>query len=117
MSLTIKEAKAHRCKPHPDRDPERMDHERECRLWHYTCRRCELHTSLWSFNSKAGLCYECNKEYEEWYFETIRKPAITAFDAEKEAGGDPEGSPYWLRAAYAEWIKEAPIKSRKVIDI
>ena len=103
--LTIKEAKAYRCS------------DDRCKHWHHTCRRCELHTSLWSFNSKAGLCYDCNKEYEEWYFETIRKPAIKAFDAEKEAGGDPEGSPYWLRAAYAEWIKEAPRKNRRVIDI
>ena len=105
MSLTIKEAKAYRCS------------DDRCKHWHYTCRRCEHHTSLWTFNRKAGLCSQCNQEYQEWYNETIRKPAIKAFDAEKEAGGDPDWSPFQLTAAYSEWIKEAPRKSRKVIDL
>ena len=103
--LTIKEAKEYRCD------------DNRCKHWHHTCRRCEHHTSLWSFNRKAGLCNQCNQEYQEWYNETIRIPAIKAFDAEKEAGGDPDWSPFWLGAAYAEWIKQAPIKNRRVIDI
>jgi len=105
MSLTIKEAKDYRCS------------DNLCKRWHHTCRRCEHHTSLWTFNRKAGLCSQCNQEYQEWYNETIRKPAIKAFDAEKEAGGDPDWSPFQLTAAYSEWIKEAPRKSRKVIDL
>ena len=105
MSLTIKEAKDYRCS------------DGRCKHWHHTCRRCELHTSLWSFNRKSGLCDECYDEYQVWYNKTIRIPAIKAFDAEKEAGGDPDWSPFQLTAAYSEWIKEAPRKSRKVIDL
>ena len=106
MRLTIKEAKEYRCSD-----------DNRCKHWHHTCRRCELHTSLWSFNRKSGLCDECYDEYQSWYNKTIRIPAIKAFDAEKEAGGDPDWSPFMLTQAYSEWIKQAPRKSRRVIDL
>ena len=105
MSLTIKEAKAHRCS------------DDRCKHWHHTCRRCELHTGLFSFNRKSGLCDECYKKYQEWYSDTIRGPALSTWRGEKKAGGDPDWTPYLLGAAYAEWIKQAPRKNRRVIDI
>ena len=104
--LTIKEAKEYRCS------------DDRCKHWHHTCRRCELHTGLWSFNRKSGLCDECYNEYRKWYSEEITKPAIKAFDKEREAGDcQPEGSPFMLMQAYTEWMKEAPRKNRRVIDI
>ena len=106
--LTIKKAKEFRCATAKDRD---------CRRWHNTCRRCELHTTFFSFRRQVGLCDLCYREYEEWYSKNIRKPAIKAFDAEKEQGGQPDWSPFQLTAAYSEWMKQAPHKSRKVIDI
>tara|TARA_Y100000034_G_C6899985_1_gene415855 strand:- start:613 stop:966 length:354 start_codon:yes stop_codon:yes gene_type:complete len=116
--MTIKEAKAYRCKPETEwMKGTTMDNDRHCEMFHNTCRRCELHTGLWSFNRKAGLCDLCNKEYKEWYSKEITIPAVKAFDAEREAGGDPEGSPFMLMQAYSEWMKEAPIKNRRIIDI
>ena len=105
MSLTIKEAKDYRCS------------DNLCKRWHHTCRRCERHTGLFSFNGKAGLCDDCYNEYRKWYSDTFTKPALKAFDDEKKAGGDPDWSPFQLTAAYSEWIKEAPRKSRRVIDL
>ena len=108
LMLTLKQAKATRCDTHSDSD---------CKCWHSTCRRCELHGYHTCFNRESQLCDGCYKEYRGWYQEEILNPAIKAFDAEKEAGLDPEWGPYDLRQAYSEWMKEAPRKNRRVIDI
>lgn len=108
LMLTLKQAKATRCDTHSDSD---------CKCWHSTCRRCELHGYHTCFNRESQLCDECYKEYRGWYQEEILNPAIKAFDAEKEAGLDPEWGPYDLRQAYAVWMKQAPHRLRAVYTI
>jgi len=106
--LTLKRAKTTRCDTFSDSD---------CKCWHSTCRRCELHGYHTYFNTKSKLCDGCYKEYSEWYEENVLRPAIKAFDAEKEAGLAPDWGPFDLHQAYSIWMEQAPYKCRAVYTI